>query len=119
MAKPAKPKDHMTKDSGGSQGDQRCGVPEEEQPLANHMGPARPSHTGGKKQGRRGNTASSYTPSACIEPLSTFYSITLPTHVRWTPSPGREAKAGFGRKAALLTALVPTCIPIPRKSVCM
>lgn len=81
-------------------------------------------YIGGKKQGREkvGNIVGSSTPAACIQLMSTFYSITLPTYVRWTPSPGQEAKAGFGGRASWLrkrTALVPFYIPIPRKSMCM
>jgi hypothetical protein len=80
-------------------------------------------HMGGKKQGREkgGNIAGPSTPAACIRLTSTFYSITLPTYVRWTLSPGQEAKAGFGGKASWLrkkTALVPFYTPILRKSIC-
>lgn len=89
----------MTKDSGGSQGGQRrWGVSEEEQPLAKIMwalqGP--PKQEGRNKE----EEVTLQAPSARIQPTSTFYSITLPTHVRWTPSPGQEAKAGLAEKQA-------------------
>lgn len=40
-----------------------------------------------------------------LPPTSTFYSFTLPTSMRWTPSPGQEAKPGLGRKSSLANCI--------------